>query len=364
MRSIGEDVVAPPPQTIAVIPTYRCNLSCVQCGQWGPAGFLKTGYNDYCDKSKELTREQLKSFIDQVASFKPYLYFTGGEPLLREDLCDVIAHASSKGILTSLNSNCTLMAEKSEDIVKSGLDYLYASLADTEERNGKIRRCGISSRSASEGISAVFESRRKLKSLLPIIEIRTTVTKDNQGYLLDLARYVDVELQADAFGIALPIFTTKKLAEDSKSVFRKQFNIDAKCWEGFAGGIEEGIDSRIVEDQINKIKRTQWNFRLKLYPDTGRQPIDYNLYFKQPEKMAGGVSFCAAPYFFSSLLPNGDIAACVSVPDYIAGNILENDFLNIWNGPRYVTFREYTRKHFYPACTRCIHLHTFSAEGV
>ena len=364
MRFVGEDVVAPSPQTIAIIPTYRCNLNCVQCGQWGPAGFLRTGYKDYCDKSKELTTEQLKLFIDQVASFKPYLYFTGGEPLLREDICELIAHASSKGILTSLNSNGTLMAKRSDDIIKSGLDYLYVSLDGTEKKNEKIRCGRVSTKAAIEGICAVLESRKRLKSMLPIIEIRTTVTKDNQDNLLDLAQYVDSHLHADVLGIALPIFTTKRLVEDSESVYRKEFNIDAKCWAGFAGGIEEGIDAGLVEEQISKIKSARWGFRLKFYPDMLPEHIDYGLYLTRPEKLLKDIPFCPVPYFFSSLLPNGDIATCASVPDYIAGSILENDFMDIWNGMRYKIFREYTRKNFFPTCARCVHLYTFSARGL
>jgi len=80
--------------------TLRCNLACVHC------------YTDShgAPAPGELTFGEGKIFIDQIADFGvPVLLFSGGEPLMREDLFDLMEHASSRGLRTVLSTNGTLL---------------------------------------------------------------------------------------------------------------------------------------------------------------------------------------------------------------------------------------------------------------
>jgi len=351
--------VAALPQTIAIIPTLRCNLRCIQCGQWGKNGYLQ--YSDkYCNKDKELTAKQLKSFIKEVSRFKPYLYFTGGEPLLREDIFELIATASSAGLLSSLNTNCVLLKNNSDALVKSGLDFLFASLDGPKEINDNIRLGNNSSILAIEGIQAVLESRKKFKIKSPIIEIRTVVTSQNQHDLLNMANFVDKDLQADSFCILLPIFTTKKSAETTKQIYREKFGVQAKCWDGFVNDSHAHIDTSLLKEQINQIRKSNFNFKFRTHLPLGAEGFDYDLYFNHPEKIVGKIPLCPALYAFPALLPNGDVATCASIPDFIAGNILKEDFFSIWNNKKYKELREFTKSQFFPTCSRCSHLYAFS----
>jgi radical SAM protein with 4Fe4S-binding SPASM domain len=54
------------------------------------------------------------------------------------------------------------------------------------------------------------------------------------------------------------------------------------------------------------------------------------------------------------LMPNGDIALCEDTPDYVAGNIFEQEPMEIWNGHRYRKFRKYILENgIFPVCSRC-----------
>jgi radical SAM protein with 4Fe4S-binding SPASM domain len=108
-----------PPRPIVVWNcTRRCNLHCVHC--YSSAGNQNT--------ENTLTTREAKRFIQDLADFGvPVLLFSGGEPLLREDIFDLADFARSKGIKTVLSTNGTLItreiARKIKDVgfVEAGI---------------------------------------------------------------------------------------------------------------------------------------------------------------------------------------------------------------------------------------------------
>ncbi|HQA82865.1 MAG TPA: radical SAM protein, partial [Syntrophales bacterium] len=69
--------------------TRRCNLRCVHC------------YSQSQNKiyAGELTTQEGKALIDDLAAFScPVILFSGGEPLMRPDLPELVRHATDRGI--------------------------------------------------------------------------------------------------------------------------------------------------------------------------------------------------------------------------------------------------------------------------
>src|SRR4028119_2521782 len=89
----------PPLMTIQI--NNVCNLRCVQCWEWGDQGSYKEVESKVL--KDEMTTEQWETLIEEVSGWKPYLYFFGGEPLLRKDMPRIIGFASSRNLLTALN---------------------------------------------------------------------------------------------------------------------------------------------------------------------------------------------------------------------------------------------------------------------
>ena len=82
--------------------TNKCNLKCSHCYQdAGPA------------KEEELTTEEGKRLIDQIAKagFK-VMIFSGGEPLLRPDIYELVAHAASRGLRPVFGTNGMLITKE------------------------------------------------------------------------------------------------------------------------------------------------------------------------------------------------------------------------------------------------------------
>jgi len=112
--------------------------------------------------------------------------FTGGEPLLRKDLFDLIAAAKSNGLRTLLMTNGLLVTErKARRVVDSGLDVLFVSLdAANPQLNDELRGMNGYYSLAMAAIDNVKSMRRNAR---PNIVLRSTISKLNMGELTGLA---------------------------------------------------------------------------------------------------------------------------------------------------------------------------------
>ena len=80
--------------------TRRCNLKCVHC-------YSHSEDRNYPD---ELSFEEGTALIDDLAEFgSPVVLFSGGEPLIRRDILDLIRHAVSRNMRAVLSTNGTLI---------------------------------------------------------------------------------------------------------------------------------------------------------------------------------------------------------------------------------------------------------------
>ncbi|MGA8301966.1 MAG: pyrroloquinoline quinone biosynthesis protein PqqE [Terriglobales bacterium] len=105
--------------------THRCPLHCVYCSN--PL--------ELSARSEELsTSDWLRVFGEAAALGVLHLHLTGGEPLSRPDLADLIAGARDAKLYTNLiTSGIGLSRERLKQLVDSGLDHIQLSFQDTEE---------------------------------------------------------------------------------------------------------------------------------------------------------------------------------------------------------------------------------------
>jgi MoaA/NifB/PqqE/SkfB family radical SAM enzyme len=83
--------------------TRACNLACAHCyasAKSGPA-------------PDELSTDEARAFLDDLAAFAvPAVLLSGGEPLTRPDLLDLIAHGTAAGLRFTLSTNGTLIDDR------------------------------------------------------------------------------------------------------------------------------------------------------------------------------------------------------------------------------------------------------------
>ncbi len=172
--------------------TIRCNLTCAHCRR------IESDEQAHTDMSTA----QAKDLISQLAQLgtnqpmMPVLVFSGGEPLCRKDLFELISQAKSLGITPALATNGTLIDSAiAEKIRSSGVARVSVSLdGATAEVHDRLRQLEGSFEKALEGISYLRDKQ------VPF-QINITLTKYNAHQLENV-----YELAKSLGAIAVHIF--------------------------------------------------------------------------------------------------------------------------------------------------------------
>ncbi len=111
--------------------TRRCNLYCSHCYAGAD---LEAG-------AGEFSTAEAKAFLEQLADYgAPVILFSGGEPLVRDDLVELVDYAADLGLRPVLSSNGTLITpEKAAALRDVGLKYAGISVDGLPERNDEFR---------------------------------------------------------------------------------------------------------------------------------------------------------------------------------------------------------------------------------
>ncbi len=334
-----------PPSTVIARITDRCNLRCIQCGQWGLRGVYNDAHDRMC--TPELDTTQWKRFITRVSRFCPHIYFFGGEPLLRPDLAELVATASPR-MITGVNTNGTLLQHTAASLVDAGLHYIIVSLDGPHDINNVIRiGPGDAYESVISGVTQVAREKRRRRSFFPFIKICMTLTEENQGFIGETAR-IARSLGTDAFAVQHGIFTTEALIERSRIHYEQEFKVTARYWRGFLRDTT-AMDPIAVAQGIAQARRIFKGF-FSRYPS---YPFDLKRYFHEPSRRLCAAS-CIIPWLHFQIMPQGDTALCEDFPDVIAGNVTKQDPSILWDNSCYRHFRHVIRtKGIFPACNRC-----------
>lgn len=155
--------------------TERCNLQCKFCHAW-------------CRQSLELPTPRVWEIINTLSKMgTKMIKFTGGEPLMRDDITKIINYTHDLGIYTTLSTNGILFPEKVEEMNK--LDRVSISLEGPEDIHNSIRGHG----SYKKAIKAIETA--KIKNIQ--VTISTTLNAldlTSIEYLLKLAEKFNAKI--------------------------------------------------------------------------------------------------------------------------------------------------------------------------
>lgn len=145
--------------------TQRCNLKCVHC------------YAHAVEPSAHkdpISTDKAKEIIDDLSQFgAPVMLFSGGEPLVREDLTDLAKYATSKGMRAVISTNGTLITKKKAAELKDvGLSYVGISLDGAEAVHDNFRGVTGAYKQALKGVENCMAEGLK-------VGLRFTINKRN-----------------------------------------------------------------------------------------------------------------------------------------------------------------------------------------
>ena len=165
------------PFTIAWEVTRACAYACVHCR----ADAMHT------PDPHELTTEESLHLIDRLAEFgSPILIFTGGDPMMRKDLHELIAYAAQKGLRCSLTPTATALptTARLEKVRDAGIRRIALSLdAPRPEIHDNFRQ-------VKGSWQRTMDILHRAQSIGVSVQVNTTVAKHNVDILDEMVPFL------------------------------------------------------------------------------------------------------------------------------------------------------------------------------
>ncbi len=285
--------------------TIRCNLACAHCRR------IET--DEAADS--DLTTLQAKGLIDQIAQVgrsqasMPILVFSGGEPLCRKDLFELIHYVAANGIRPALATNGTLIDEAiALQIKAAGTERVSVSLdGATSQIHNTLRKLEGSFEAAVNGIGY-------LRRCGVPFQINMTITRHN-AHQLD-----DIFVLAEKLGaVAVHLFML----------------VPVGCGEEFAQ--EDMLSADEYEELLKRVAQKQYTGRLEVKVTCGPH---YERVIRQQRPDGVPADHCGHRHGTASkgclagsgvlfVGHRGEVFPCGYLPIH-CGNILQTPLSQIW----------------------------------
>jgi radical SAM protein len=200
--------------------TQACDLACVHC-----RACAQPARNPF-----ELSTKEAKALIDQIAEMRvPVFVLTGGDPLKRPDIFELVQYACGKGVHTSMTPSATplLTREAIAQLKQRGLARLAVSLdGSTAELHDAFRRVPGSH-------DCTLNAIRWARELDLPVQVNTTITRRNLGdfdSMVGLLERLDIVLWSVFFLVPTGRGQTADLvtAEEFEMIFEKLYQASSQ----------------------------------------------------------------------------------------------------------------------------------------
>jgi radical SAM protein with 4Fe4S-binding SPASM domain len=267
--------------------TRECNLKCSHC------------YINAVDRKleNELTTEEGKRLIDQICEVsRPLLILSGGEPLLRPDVYELIKYGSSKGLKMGLGSNGSLIdVAVAKKLKEAGITTVSISLdshiaAQHDDFRGVIG-------SWEKAVNAI----KVLHANNVLVQVNTSLTHDNYDQIDDIMSFSE-SIGVENFHLFFLVPTGRGVKLD---------DISPQKYE------------HMITTTFAKVSKHRLNVRPSCAPQFMRIAQGMGLDMRQ------WIRGCIAGMYYCRIYPNGDITPCPYLPVKV-GNVREKSFKEIW----------------------------------
>lgn len=283
------------PHVVAWNLTRRCNLACAHCyisaGSWHAA-------------VAELSTEACRRILDQVLEVNPspVLILSGGEPLLRDDLEVLAAHAAEAGATVVVGTNGTRLDDRRiSSLLQAGVKGVAVSIDSLDPAYHDRFRHGEGA--LQDTLGAVERLGRHGLDFI----VQMSVTRGNRHELAALAAWS---------------------AERGAVAFNVYFLVPTGRGQGMKGLTPAENDEALLELlELGRRYAGRMLVRSKCQPQIMRHALE-----SDPESpLARYATRCPCGVHYCRITPEGKVTPCPYTP-VVAGDLNTQTFREIWNG--------------------------------
>ncbi len=296
----------PPPTKFFIESGNICNLRCPFCG---------TGLRQEGSVRGFMSLNNFKVILTKIEPYTKHIsLYNYGEPFLNKDFLEMASLSAASGIACATHSNLTAFKfdeQNAEDIIKSGLTFISASIdGASQETYGKYR-VGGSFELAIANLALLQRTKEKLGSFTPEFIWKFLINAFNeheQAKAIEIAKTIGVPIEfhlMDVWG---------------NPEWKSSLHHEQEVW-----GQEKDL-SRIIKstEKLQKNRAFPVSIEnLRLHPQ-----LNY---------------WCEQPFDAMVINWNGEVFPCVTTCDdkFSLGNILSTDLETLWNNPNYRACRKF-----------------------
>jgi len=331
--------------TIVLYVNTLCNAKCFMCdiGQRNRRN-VKKGITNLSGSKKFMTTDLLKKIITDkfVQKTKPEFYILMTEPLLSENIIEIIKLIKNSGFYVGMSTNGYLLPQKAHELATSGIDNIQVSLDGPRELHNYIRGDGFYE-NATKGIEILNKI-----SKIPIT-INYTVFNMNYNCISELLEEIS-HLKINKFKIQFLDFVSKEMV-------LKQNKYKMKITESSLSEFVDPskVDVNVLYRELVKIKKTNYDniTKIEIHPNISKEEM--KKYFDTKGEKIRNYDKCAIPFKQISIRPDGKVLFHMRCFNYVIGDIEKNSIKEIFFGRSANIFRKelIKAKLCFPACTRC-----------
>ncbi len=314
---------------------FACNLKCRTCNIWRQEFEVRRrasgrlDFNEICD----LQSRAAASGIRQIS-------YVGGEPLLDQNIWEIIDQARQNRLSTALVTNGSLLDERSINrLLDSGLDTVIFSLDGPARIHDTIRGVKGTFHRVFQNILTLQRIKKVRKRKRPKVFIYTTISRLNHRYLtemLAIARKLDVN------GLRFQLISV--VGGDIMAKTNELFSQDVVGLHSYA----VSGDLRLREAELAAVRpfldrAGAWSkaVGIDLQVETG---------LSQPDK----ATRCTFIHHNFVVNPGGDLIPCPMLPGYTIGSLRQENLEALWGNERHRRFfRLFQRPGHLPICAEC-----------
>jgi radical SAM protein with 4Fe4S-binding SPASM domain len=294
--------------------TKRCNLRCTHC--YISAGPWETG-------EAELDGAECRRVVDELLAVNPapMLILSGGEPLVREDLPDLVAYAAGRGATVVVGTNGTTLTEARVAMLKdAGVSGVAVSVDSLEG----ARHDGF--RGGAHALARTVSGLERLRAHRLDFVVQTTATPENVEEIPALVEWAAAQ-GAVCFNLYFLVPTGRgaDLADLTPERIEALLDVLAEAESRHRGAMM--VRAKCAPHFMRRVRETA--------PDSPM--LSYRT------RCPCGIDYCR-------ITPDGKVTPCPYMPT-VAGDLRRQSFGEIWSGSE-VLFA-LRRRELGGRCGRC-----------